>query len=101
MQALLILHHRFYTLFCPEELQLRLAGQKLSALLFAIQILQALAAGFDHARGDIVVTMDADLQHPLEVIPVLLQKWKHGAEIVNTLRIDSAGTAFFKRVTNI
>src|SRR3989339_1464167 len=59
----------------------------------------ALTAGLDASRGRAVITLDADLQHPPEVIPVLLQKWKHGAEIVNTLRIDSAGTAFFKRVT--
>ena len=42
----------------------------------------ALSAGLDLARGDAVVTMDGDLQHPPEVIPELVERWKAGDEIV-------------------
>ena len=38
----------------------------------------AIAAGLDHAFGDAVVIMDADLQHPPEVIPAFLEKWREG-----------------------
>src|SRR5262245_56450063 len=38
----------------------------------------ALTAGLEHARGDLVATLDSDLQHPPEVIPQLLRKWREG-----------------------
>lgn len=43
----------------------------------------ALVAGMRHARGDAVVTMDGDLQHPPEVLPQLLAAWRHGAAVVH------------------
>ena len=46
----------------------------------------ALLAGLDHSRGDVVISMDADLQHPPEVIPALLDKWNDGFEVINTVR---------------
>lgn len=57
----------------------------------------ALFAGLRAARGDIVVSMDGDLQHPPEVIARLLGKWKEGFEIVNTCRLSGPVTGFFKR----
>jgi len=51
----------------------------------------ALAAGLDHAAGDVVITMDADLQHPPEVIPTLLQAWQDGYDIVHTRKIATTG----------
>ena len=42
----------------------------------------ALTAGFDHARGDVVITIDADLQNPPEEIPKLLDKVSEGYEVV-------------------
>src|SRR5262249_17289618 len=48
----------------------------------------AMTAGMEHARGDVVVTMDADLQHPPDLIPVLVDKWREGYEIVVTIRAD-------------
>jgi len=59
----------------------------------------ALTAGIDHAFGDAVVTMDADLQHPPEVIPVLIEKWISGFDIVNTVRKDSEDVSAIKKVT--
>jgi glycosyltransferase involved in cell wall biosynthesis len=53
----------------------------------------ALAAGLAHARdADAVVTMDADLQDPPEVIPALVAAWRGGAEIVRATRRTRAET---------
>jgi glycosyltransferase involved in cell wall biosynthesis len=46
----------------------------------------ALAAGLAHARGDAVVTMDADLQDPPECIPEMVARWQEGAEVVRAVR---------------
>lgn len=51
----------------------------------------ALSAGLQHARGDAVVPMDADLQHPPETIPALVAKWREGYEIVLARRHARAG----------
>ena len=57
----------------------------------------ALTAGLQHATGNMVITMDADLQHPPEVIPQLVEQFEKGFEIVNTRRIDSRETGYFKK----
>ncbi|MEO5660143.1 MAG: glycosyltransferase family 2 protein, partial [Polaromonas sp.] len=46
----------------------------------------ALTAGIDMARGDIVFLMDADGQHPTSLLPLMLSKWKQGADVVYALR---------------
>lgn len=46
----------------------------------------ALSAGMDHAVGDAVVVMDADLQHPPEMIPRFVEKWKQGYDLVYAYR---------------
>lgn len=46
----------------------------------------ALSAGLQHARGDAVVTMDADLQHPPELIPEFLAHWREGYKMVYATR---------------
>jgi len=48
-------------------------------------------AGMKHAKGDAVIYMDTDLQDSPELIPTLLQKWKEGAEVVNTTRTKRKG----------
>lgn len=48
----------------------------------------ALSAGFDHARGDIIITMDADLQNDPNDIPKLLDKLEQGFDLVNGWRFD-------------
>jgi dolichol-phosphate mannosyltransferase len=60
----------------------------------------ALTAGLEHAAGDLVITMDADLQHPPEVIPRLIEEWKRGADIVITLRADDPTLAWSKRFSS-
>ncbi|KDA53733.1 MAG: glycosyltransferase family 2 protein [Acidobacteriota bacterium] len=59
----------------------------------------AFAAGLDHARGQAVVIMDADLQDPPELIPQLLAKHREGFEVVYAVRTARHGETFFKRLT--
>lgn len=58
----------------------------------------ALTAGLHAARGDVVVMMDADLQHEPELIPTLLQKWREGADTVYAVRSSREDESVFKRV---
>jgi dolichol-phosphate mannosyltransferase len=51
----------------------------------------------EHAHGDVVVTMDSDLQHPPALIPELLAKWNEGYEIVVTIRVDYSKANSLKR----
>ena len=60
----------------------------------------ALTAGMEHTSGAIVVTMDADMQHPPEVILDLYNKYKEGFDIVNTIRTETADSGAFKKVTS-
>ncbi len=59
----------------------------------------ALTAGLDHARGEAVIPLDADLQDPPELIPQLLDKWREGFEVVNAVRQARAGDGWAKRLT--
>jgi polyisoprenyl-phosphate glycosyltransferase len=60
---------------------------------------QALKAGIDHANGDVVITMDADLQDPPEAIAELFKKYNDGFDVVYTYRSDRKKDSFFKRFT--
>ena len=60
----------------------------------------ALTCGIDHADGDAVITMDGDMQHPPELLPVLLAKWEEGYDIVQTVRLTTEGASLFKRLTS-
>lgn len=57
---------------------------------------QALFAGFEYARGEIVVTIDADLQNPPEEIPKLIEKAEEGFEVVATYRKQRKDSLFRK-----
>ncbi len=59
----------------------------------------ALSAGLDAARGWAVITIDADLQDPPEVIPLLVERWRAGGEVVYAQRIRRRGETAFKRAT--
>ncbi len=59
----------------------------------------ALTAGLDHARGDPVVMLDADLQDPPELIPEMLERWRDGNDVVYAVRRSRAGETAFKRGT--
>lgn len=60
----------------------------------------AVKAGIDYADGDAVISMDADLQHPPEIIPQLIEKWEQGYEIVYTVRTYTEQISYFKRKTS-
>jgi glycosyltransferase involved in cell wall biosynthesis len=59
----------------------------------------AITAGWDYARGDAVVIIDADLQDPPEVILKLAEKWKEGYEVVYAVRGEREGESWFKKFT--
>ena len=59
----------------------------------------AITAGVDHARGEAVVVMDADLQDPPEVVLEMIAKWKAGYDVVYGKRRSREGETFFKKIT--
>ena len=56
----------------------------------------ALSAGYEAACGDAVITIDADLQDPPEIIDKMINKWQRGAKIVYAKRQERQGESFFK-----
>lgn len=60
----------------------------------------ALTAGLQYATGNAVITMDGDLQHPPSLIPMLIEKWREGFEIVYTTRESTADESGFKKMTS-
>jgi polyisoprenyl-phosphate glycosyltransferase len=59
----------------------------------------ALTAGLDHACGDAVVMLDADLQDPPELIPRMLDHWRAGCDVVYAVREEREGESRFKLAT--
>jgi len=57
----------------------------------------AITAGWDYARGDAIVIIDADLQDPPETILELAKKWKEGYEVVYAVRGEREGESWFKK----
>lgn len=60
----------------------------------------ALKAGLDRAKGDCVVTLDGDLQHPPELIPEMIALWESGYEVVYTRRREDKRLSLLKRETS-
>lgn len=58
----------------------------------------ALSAGYDFATGDIMITMDADLQHPPHMIPNMIEKWQEGYAVVY-VKSNTRNDRFFKKIT--
>ena len=59
----------------------------------------AITAGLDHATGDAVVIIDADLQDPPDVVKQLYARWKEGYQVVYAQRSSRAGETWFKKLT--
>ncbi len=59
----------------------------------------AITAGWDYARGQAVIIIDADLQDPPEVIPELIARWREGYEVVYAVRAEREGETWFKKFT--
>ncbi|MFI5317092.1 MAG: glycosyltransferase family 2 protein [Myxococcota bacterium] len=58
----------------------------------------ALTAGLDYATGDAVVLIDADLQHPPEMLPEMVARWREGADVVYMVREERVDTGLLNRV---
>ncbi len=79
----------------PERIaELRRADPGVRSLRFTRRFghQAALAAGLERARGDAVVTLDGDLQHPPELLPELVAAWRSGADVVQAVRRPSPAT---------
>lgn len=59
----------------------------------------AIAAGLDHASGEAVIVIDADLQDPPELIPQLVAAWQQGNKVVVARRSDRSADTFLKRLS--
>ena len=68
----------------------------------------ATTAGIQHCQGDACIMVDADLQHPVDLIPKFIAKWEKGADIVTGIReknknegwIKKVGSYFFYKIIN-
>ncbi|MHC1778216.1 MAG: glycosyltransferase family 2 protein [Lentimicrobium sp.] len=60
----------------------------------------ALKAGLDHATGDCVISLDADMQHPPVLIPAMIEQWQQGFEVVNTIRGEQKSLSISKKLTS-
>jgi len=61
----------------------------------------ALTAGIDHAAGDVVVTMDGDLQDPPELIGEMVAAWREGADVVYAVRRSRSGDSRLKEWSSV
>ena len=60
----------------------------------------AITCGMDFAKGDAVITMDGDMQHPPALIPKLIEKWQEGYDIVQTVRTATEDAGFITKLTS-
>ena len=59
----------------------------------------ALTAGLEHALGDAVAMLDADLQDPPELVPAMVARWEQGSDVVYAVRRQREGETAFKLAT--
>ncbi|MES2797254.1 MAG: glycosyltransferase family 2 protein [Bacteroidota bacterium] len=60
----------------------------------------ALKAGLLKCTGDCAISLDCDLQHPIELIPIIIKEWEKGNKMVYTLREEDKSLPFIKRITS-
>lgn len=60
----------------------------------------ATSAGINYSRGDAAIMIDADLQHPAELIPEFIKKWEGGADVVIGVRIKNKKERLFRRISS-
>jgi glycosyltransferase involved in cell wall biosynthesis len=60
----------------------------------------AMIAGIDHSRGDMIICMDVDLQHPPEMIPQMIKKQREGYDIITMARTDNPDRNPFQKFTS-
>ncbi len=75
--------------------------QKVKVLSFSRNFGQqaAILCGYRHATGDCVMELDADLQDPVEIIPLMIEKWKEGYDVIHGRRTKRKGESLFKKLT--
>lgn len=81
---------RHWTTLHPEVVYLRLSRN------FGKEA--ALTAGLEAARGQVVVCMDADMQHPPSLVPGMLDRWREGVQMVYAVRATREDETLFKRI---
>ena len=60
----------------------------------------AMIAGIDYSHGDGIICMDADLQHPVEYIPMIIKKFEEGAQVINMVRTKNESAGWFKNLAS-
>lgn len=60
----------------------------------------AMIAGLDYSRGDGIICMDADLQHPPECIPAILERFREGYEVISMVRTKNQTAGLIKNITS-
>ena len=61
----------------------------------------AMIAGIDYAAGDAIVCMDADLQHPPECLPKIVEKLEQGYGVINMVRTRNQSAGIIKNITSL
>jgi glycosyltransferase involved in cell wall biosynthesis len=87
---------------CPAAMEALAAGDPRVHIVYLSRNFghqTALTAGLDHAHGDAVVMLDADLQDPPELIPRMLDHWRAGCDVVYAVREQRDGESRFKLAT--
>jgi glycosyltransferase involved in cell wall biosynthesis len=79
----------------------RVAGLRVVALRRNFGQTSALQAGFDHARGRIIVTLDGDLQNDPADVPRLIALIERGADVVSGWRRDRQDTLFLRKIPSL
>lgn len=79
------------------ELAARVAGVRAIRLSRNFGKEAALTAGIEHAKGDAIIVLDADLQDPPELIPDMLEAWQQGADVVTMKRRSRMGETAAKK----
>lgn len=60
----------------------------------------AMIAGIDYAKGDAIICMDSDLQHPPVKIPEMVAQWKDGFDVVNMVRVERKDATLWNKITS-
>ena len=60
----------------------------------------AMIAGIDYAKGDAIICMDSDLQHPPVKIPDMVARWKDGFDVVNMVRLERKDATLMNKITS-
>lgn len=60
----------------------------------------SISAGVEYASGGAVITMDGDFQHPPEMLPEMIARWREGYQVVYTVRKETEDARWFKRCTS-